>query len=180
MSNYAPDPGKEEIYNNLQNKTLSSVSAEDIQKLTDPTFIQSTNQDALISYNIVNEAAMRNGLPIPNSSAIQIKTITDNSTQEIFRPSIGEVWQLMGASFARTAGDGSSVYTLYLNDEDNNLVYWFYASSSDQNVSFSADGNFPDMPMYFDNNVFLAGAASNGASGGGIGGSWKIAVVRVR
>ena len=48
MSNpsYAPNPKKQPVYNNLQNKTLASVEAADIQKLTDPTFIQSSNQDA--------------------------------------------------------------------------------------------------------------------------------------
>ena len=168
------------IYDQLNTKTLGDVEAIDIQSLQDRVHIQKVNKEELETYNLINQATFRNGLPMPNSSAIQIKTITDNSIQEIFRPANGEVWQLIGASFTRTAGDGSSVYTMYLDDEDNNEVYWFYASSSDSNTAFSADSNYPDFPMYFDNNVFLTGAAGNGASGGGIGGSWKIAVVRVR
>lgn len=180
MGNYAPNPNTQDIYNQLATISLNDVTAEQIQKLTNPVTISSDNQDSLLTMNTVNRAAMRDGMPMPDTGAIQIKTISDNTTQEIFRPQVGEVWQLMGVSFQRTAGDGSSVYTMYICDDDGNEVYWFYASSSDTVVSFSADSNFPDFPMYYDNKMFLKGAASNGAGGGGIGGSWKIAVIRIR
>ena len=117
MSNYAPDPAKEEIYNNLQNKTLSSVSAEDIQSLTDPTFLQSTNQDALITYNTVNKAAMRDGRAMPGTMVITTNTVAyndnDNATEYeiVLTPQKGEVWQLLGAQSQASGGSvGASLY----------------------------------------------------------------------
>ena len=68
---------------------------------------------------------------------------------------------------------------IYVNDGSND-VYWFYASSSDTATAFSADSNFPDFPMYFDRGLYLSGGVSNGSGGGGIAGSWKVAVIRVR
>ena len=67
---YAPNEKKQQIYVNLQNKTLANVGAEDIEKLTDPTFLQATNQDALITYNTINKATMRDGSPMPQTSVI--------------------------------------------------------------------------------------------------------------
>ena len=136
MSNYAPDPTNEEIYNNLQNKTLSSVSAEDIQKLTDPTFLQSTNQDAIITYNIVNEAAMRDGQPMPGTSP-------------------GEVWVIQSASATITGRSGSIAHELIFTDQNNSRSFsWFYyGASSSGPLIFSTDADWFNRTTFDANQV---------------------------
>ena len=121
MSNYAPDPSFEKVYDNLQNKTLADVTAEDIQKLTDPTFIQATNQDALLTYNTINQAAMRNGSPIPKTQKIVEFTCDDSGSSNavVFTPSKGEVWSITSGSFASSGG--TSRLFLFLKDNVNTL-----------------------------------------------------------
>ena len=69
MTNYAPDPKKERIYSDLATIPLSEVTAEQIKTLTDPVTLSASNQDALITMNTVNKAAMRDGQIMPQSQA---------------------------------------------------------------------------------------------------------------
>ena len=156
MSNYAPDPANEEIYNNLQNKTLSSVSAEDIQKLTDPTFLQSTNQDAIITYNIVNEAAMRDGQPMPGTSIIIRAQCTDSGVAvEVKAPQPGEVWVIQSASATITGRSGSIAHELIFTDQNNSRSFsWFYyGASSSGPLIFSTDADWFNRTTFDANQV---------------------------
>ncbi len=115
--NYAPNPKNQQIYRNLQNKKLSDVTAKDLQQLTDPTFIQATNQDALLTYNIINQATMRDGGIMPNTGGIETKIQTDNTVYTTFRPPNGQVWKVMGLAAHNTATPtGSNVYNTFLSD----------------------------------------------------------------
>jgi hypothetical protein len=147
MSNYAPDPKKQLVYTNLQNKTLSDVSATDIQRLTDPTFIQATNQDALLTYNTINTAAFRNdSCPIPGTSKLIKATATDSNKTLLFTPNEGEIWQLLGATVLADSGPGETVtYYLYARHgvdgsgppEDEFDIYLGAESSGSTLVSLS-------------------------------------------
>ena len=130
MSDYAPDPQKEQVYTNLQNVTLSTVSANDIQKLTDPTFLQATNQDALLTYNLINQASMRDGQPMPNTQKIVQATYTDNGSNDFFIPGNGEVWMLIGGDTVTSGGTGT--INFQLKDEAGTLAMLFIASVNGQ------------------------------------------------
>lgn len=177
--NYAPDPNFEKVYTNLQNKTLGNVTAEDIQKLTDPTFIQATNQDALITYNLINQAAMRNGLPMPDSGILKNITVTENSTLTIFKPLVGEVFQLIGAS-ATTTGGAARFKLGLLSGETVELGAQFIeisdVSPSSTSQQFDFTGNTG--PLYLDNKVYLACNFSSMTAGETA--SCRVAVIRVR
>lgn len=130
MSDYAPDPKNQQVYTNLQNVTLSSVTANDIQKLTDPTFIQATNQDDLITYNIINQAAMRDGLPMPGTQRIVQTTYTDTGSNDFFVPGKSEIWQLIGGDTVTNGGTGT--INFQLKDEAGTLAMLFIASVNGQ------------------------------------------------
>mgnify|MGYP003133927834 CR=1 FL=1 len=153
MSNYAPDPKDEKVYRNLQNKTLSNVGAEDIQKLTDPTFIQATNQDALITYNIVNSAAMRDGLPIPGTSVLIEVSATDSGVQyEVKSPNDGEVWMIMNGQVFVTSPTGNIQHEFYYTDKNNSRsMMWYFTSSASSNLTLQADTDWTP-PFFFDSN----------------------------
>jgi len=129
MSNYAPDPLKEQVYTNLQNVTLSTVSANDIQKLTDPTFLQATNQDALLTYNLINQAMMRNdSAPLPNKG--QVVQTSGDSDRIQFRPAVGEVWKLNGGDILSTSG--TFTVGFQLRDAAGNIAFIGKSSSTGQ------------------------------------------------
>jgi len=132
MSNpsYAPNPKKQPVYTNLQNKKLSDVSGKDIQQLTDPTFIQASNQDALLTYNIINQAAMRDGLPMPDTQQIVQATYTDTGSNDFFIPQQGEVWLLVGGDTVTSGGTGT--INFQLKDASGTLAMLFIASVNGQ------------------------------------------------
>ena len=114
MSDYAPNPKKQLVYDNLQTKTLADVTALDIQRLTDPTFIQSSNQDALITYNIVNKAAMRDGNAMPLGGGISLLDQTGDDDYQDIRPPKGQVWSIQSMSVKNSATPtGSNTYFIY-------------------------------------------------------------------
>ena len=147
MSNYAPDPSKELIYGNLQHKTLSSLTASEVQTLTDPTFIQPDNQDALITYNLINRAAFRDDSGVIPGSSICVKaTVTDTNSVVAFTPAKGEVWQVMACSSEGSSAPSTSLtYYLYLKHgvlgtgppEDEIEIYVGAVSSGSTTVSLS-------------------------------------------
>ena len=190
MSNYAPDPKKEQVYVNLQNKTLANVTAEDIQRLTNPTFIQATNQDALITYNTVNKAAMRDGQIMPDSGGILTQTQTDGTVAIRFRPPVGEVWKVMGISIYNTATPtGSNSYYWYLSDPSTDLADLpsglrevFYSSFSSSSSLLGAETIFEEVfqPFYITNQMYIRmySNMSNVGAGGEV--DFRLAYMRVR
>lgn len=166
MSDYAPDPQKEQVYTNLQNVTLSSVTANDIQKLTDPTFIQATNQDALITYNLINKAAMRDGNIMPDKGGIETQIQTDNTLYVTVRPPKGEVWKIMGIAVHNTATPtGSNTYNTFLSDPITaaladvpsaaNDVYYSSVSSSSTNLLTETMFEEVFQPFFITNSMFI-------------------------
>jgi len=159
-NNYSPDPKKQAIYTNLQNFKLSNVTAKNIQQLTDPTFIQSTNQDALITYNTINKAAMRDGGPIPNTMKIVSTTISDNSRTVIFTVNKGEVYQLMTIGAVATNPSGDNAYQFFMGGTDTDglqalLKWYYYSTTNNTGPVFQGDADFPDMPMYYDESTTM-------------------------
>jgi len=168
MSNpsYAPNPKNQPVYNNLQNKKLSDVTAKDIQQLTDPTFIQANNQDDLITYNTINRAAMRDGNIMPDKGGIETQTQTDNTLYVTFRPPKGEVWKIMGIAVHNTATpSGSNTYNTFLSDPVTaalsdvpsavNDVYYSSVSSSSTNLLTETMFEEVFQPFFITNTMFL-------------------------
>ena len=161
MSEYAPDPNKQQVYENLQNKTLSNVSASDIQRLTDPTFIQATNQDALLTYNTVNQAAMRDGNPMPATSTIKLAQATDSGVAvDVFQPAKGEVWALQAGLASVSGGSGDITHALSWTDTTNSRSFiWYSMTNSGSTPILSNDTNWIN-DKYFDENIKLSYSAT--------------------
>ncbi len=154
MSNYAPDPKKERIYSDLATIPLSEVTANQIQTLTNPVTLSASNQDALISMNIVNKAAMRDGNAMPNTAKFVSVVVSDTDKEILFRPEAGELWILQGIGAAVSGGSGSRTFAAYLFDGTTELN-WLSLSSSGGNLTFTGEGEYHDVPLYFDHNMYV-------------------------
>jgi len=154
--NYAPNPKKQQVYRNLQNKKLSEVTAKDIQQLTDPTFIQATNQDSLITYNIINKAAMRNGLPIPDTQKIEAQTFTSAGYRNYLTPIKGEVFLIMGVSVASVTNlTGNVTIEVDINDGTNRALLFDYATSSSSDFPVIESGAMSPIYLTYPNTLRL-------------------------
>ena len=130
MSNYAPDPKKERIYSDLATIPLSEVTAEQISTLTNPVTLSALNQDALITMNTVNKAAMRDGQPMPETQKLVQTTYTDNGSNDFFVPGAGEVWILVGGDTVTSGGTGT--INFQLKQSDGKVALLFIASVNGQ------------------------------------------------
>ena len=130
MSNYAPDPKKERIYSDLATIPLSEVTSLQINTLTNPVTLSASNQDALITMNIVNKAAMRDGQPMPETQKLVQATYTDNGSNDFFVPSKGEVWILVGGDTVTSGGTGT--INFQLKQSDGKVALLFIASVNGQ------------------------------------------------
>ena len=142
------------IFSNLNPKTLSTVSAQDINTTTRNVHIERRNLEALKTTVLVNEATMRNGSPIPGTGSIKTVDVTDNARTILFTPEAGETWVLNSISADVTNVGGTCTYTFFMSD-GTTLVRWFYYQSAGASPVFQSDADFPDMPMYFDVNITL-------------------------
>jgi len=190
MSNYAPNPEAQDIYKGLAQQKLSDVTGSQIQNLTDPVFIQAENQDRLITMNIINEAAMRDGGIMPDEGTILTQTQTSGSVAIEFRPPKGEVWKVMGISIYNTeTPTGSNSYYWYLStpetaiaDLPSGLREVFYSSFSSSSSLLGAETIFEEVfqPFYITNTMYIRmySNMSNVGTGGNV--DFRLAYMRVR
>tara|TARA_R110002020_G_scaffold85532_1_gene211029 strand:+ start:63 stop:587 length:525 start_codon:yes stop_codon:yes gene_type:complete len=169
------------IYKQLNTKTLKSVTASDIQSLTDPTHIEFNNQFDFERYNLINKAVMRDGSPMPNTMKIVSTTVTDNTLTTAFSVNKGEVYQLMTVGATVTSPSGANTYEFFMTGTNtagvSKPIKWYYLSTSNNTEPvFQSDEDFPDMAMYFDENVtfqFKVGGSYTDAT-------ISVAMIRVR
>lgn len=153
MSNYAPNPEAQDIYKGLAQQKLGDVTGSQIANLTDPVFLQAKNQNDLITMNIINEAAMRNGLPMPDTQKIIQTTYTSTGDDAIFfQPPRGEVWMLVGGDTLGSGGTGTINWSL--KDDSGTLALLFISSINGQEpIGDNSTGL--KYPIYVSNTNFL-------------------------
>jgi hypothetical protein len=167
------------IYEQLNTKTLSNVSAEEIMNITDKTHIQFQNEYDLERYNLINKATYRDGNIMPDKGGIESQIQTDNTLYVTFRPPKGEVWKIMGIAVHNTATPtGSNTYNTFLSDPVTaalsdvpsavNDVYYSSVSSSSTNLLTETMFEEVFQPFYITNTMFLrlGSTMSNVGAGG--------------
>jgi len=190
MSNYAPNPKKQSIYEGLAQKKLSELTGTEIALFTDPTFVQAENQDALFTYNVINKAAMRDGGIMPDTGGILTKTQTDDGIAIEFRPPVGEVWKVMGISIYNTVTPtGSNNYYWYLSSPETALANLpsglrevFYSSFSSSSTLLGAETIFEEVfqPFFITNQMYIRMYSSMANVGTGAEVDFRLAYMRVR
>jgi len=146
------------IYDQLNTKTLGDVEAIDIQSLQDRVHIQKVNKEELETYNLINKAAMRDGGPMPGGIKIVTTTVTDNPTVVGFTVEQGEVYQLVTIGASAESPSGQNDYRFFQSGTNTdgtevNINWFIYSTSNNTAPVFQADADFPDMPMFYDENT---------------------------
>lgn len=138
------------LFENLTSKTLSTVSATNIDALTRDVHIEKTNQEALFATVLVNEATMRDGSFIPGTgNIVSTDAITDNGTTVVvFQPADGEVWQVIAMS-QTPVGSGSHRTIGALYDGTASVELW------DNTASGTAEQLEYSEPLFIDSSMYL-------------------------
>ena len=142
-----------DIWDNLNTTKLGDDPGQIINTQTRNIHLERNNKALLEDVNTINEATFRSGGgPIPGTGVIKAVTVTDNTRTDLIRPNAGELWVLNSISADVTNVGGTCTYTFFM-DDGTNIIRWFYYQSAGASPVFQADADFPDMPMYFDENI---------------------------
>ncbi len=100
----------DEYWAELNTVKLSDNDATTIQAQANPTHIQADNIGRLASIKLVNDASMRDGLPIPSTGVVQqVSTSTSGEKVLVHTPNGGEVWTIQFISVESIAGGSGNV-----------------------------------------------------------------------
>lgn len=142
------------IYEQLNTKKLSNVTAAEVMNITDKTHIQFQNEFDLERYNLINQALYRDGMPMPNTQRIVQATYTDTGSNDFFVPGIGEIWVLCGGDTVSSGGTGSINWQL--KDEAGTIAMIFQTSISGQEpIGQNSTNNNLMTPIYISNKNYL-------------------------
>lgn len=170
---FAPPPKDSSLYQQLESTTLQTLTADQLDTIRAKTFSQGTdgNEDEYRRLLLLGLAAdkLSTSGPIPGTGKIVATSIAaGGATSEIiFRPDEGEVWQITGAT---TNAMGASRVELHLNNGSALVEIGAETAAATQ---FDPDGW---NPVYIDNNVYLSYFISGLTSTT----SFNVAFIRVR
>ena len=157
----------EHIYSNLNTFTLGgdeAASAANVSTMTNAIHIQDSNEEALITANIINDALFRSdGGPIPGTGEVKASAVVPDNTRTIVdfggvngAPRQGEVWELTALNAIRTSLSSSSYVYIYINDEVNSrLMQVFAGTSASATFMLQDDGSMPENNLTLDENCTL-------------------------
>ncbi len=148
----------ENIFSNLNPKTLGDVSATEINRTTRDVHIERKNLDALKTTVLVNKATFReDGGPIPGT--LVIRQVVSNDSGAKFNLDFveaGEVWILYGFSVADMSGrSGSCTHEVFVADRNNSLTCEIIDYSASSSVFPMHENNWMG-PLYVDANAYIA------------------------
>lgn len=155
------------LFENLTTKTLSTVSASNIDALTRDIHLEKKNLDALHTTVLVNDASMRDGQPIPGSCSIKTVTVSDDTRTTLFEPEAGSVYviQSITVNWTSKTGDGALILYQYDSTAGNiTQLLWLNNTSTGSVVTtLNADSEF-NWPIIVDENCYLQVLAGNDAN----------------
>ena len=146
------------IWNQLNTKTIADNPGTEIQVQSNPVHLQEQNRLELSDIKLINDATMRSGQFIPGTGNMDEITLTDSESgvkTVLVSCQKGEVKQVNLIGGVRSGGSADVTYQMYMRQEGKTDLSWFFYRSSDSGILFTGDANYPDYPVYVDENVSL-------------------------
>lgn len=178
----ADPPEKSRLYEELKSKTAlpggsGAITADLIDNLKNATFVDADNEDQLRRLLLISLATGAGSIsgPLAGTSKFVSVTVTDTNKATLFQPGVGEVWQLMGIGAVVSGGSGTRTFAAYIFDGATELN-WLSVSSSGGNLTFTGEGEYPDAPFFFTEDLYCR-VQSTGTFDSV---QYNMAVVRVR
>ncbi len=172
---FARPPKDSALYQQLESTTLETLTADQLDTIKAKTFSQGTdgNEDEyrrLLLLGLASDKLSSAG-PIPETGVIKTVTATSDSTETVFRPSAGEVFQLTSADATAIGGTVRFKFQMYDGSSTIEII--------DQSITSSTTPiDITTVPLIIDNNVYLRVNIS-GISGGESG-SVNVSFIRTR
>ena len=140
----------------MNTKTIGEVPSTDIATLQEPVHLQASNKELLGDINLINQATFRDGRYIPGTGEIEEVTILDSGVKTTLAScNKGEVKEVNVIGGFRTGGTADVTYQFYLSQTGKTDLNWFFDRTDISGILFTDDSNYPNYPIYIDENVSL-------------------------
>ena len=154
------------LFENLTTKTLSTVSASNIDALTRDIHLEKANQQALLATVLVNDASMRDGSPIPGTGVVTSVNFAADTTghQDVWRPNPGEVYLVSTISVKPDGGTNSTNLSMSLENANGDRAILDAATGT---ISAGTVIDIVNGPLYLSYDCFLQtyiGTNNNGTT----------------
>tara|TARA_R100001463_G_scaffold56168_2_gene108179 strand:- start:563 stop:1117 length:555 start_codon:yes stop_codon:yes gene_type:complete len=182
LPNAKPDPEDSNVYKQLSSIKASDLTRSQLDVIRDPLFLNDESEDVLRRIALIglvtDQLSFSGAIPRTAQQAVSSVTFSGSATviQELFKPSVGEVWVYNHAS-VRMQG-GSSGITLFLGNDPststNNVMLGQETSTGVQ--PFDLVGQ--QSPIYITSDQYLI--ASHYSLASGESSEVRVSVIRVR
>ena len=187
----APPPKTSRVYQQFAGKLLSTISSTNFDTVKDPVYIDRNSEDEIRRLNLIGQATNMQSQsgPMPETSkVVSTGDLADTGTVSVFRPEVGEVWQLMAMSLDPNGSNAAHRGIGYLVDfssltnpaDPTNLSNAKFVEIFDVSLSTSAESLTYDTPLYLDRNTYFALNVVTLDTAAGDTLALKIACIRVR
>ena len=146
------------IWDQLNTKTIGDNAGTEIQVQSNPVHLQEQNRQDLTDIKLINDATLRSGQFIPGTGNIEEVTLTDGDSgvkTVLVSCEKGEVKQINLIGGVRSGGSADVTYQMYLRQTGKTDLNWFFFRTTDSGILFTGDSNYPDYPIFIDENVSL-------------------------
>ena len=154
---YAPPPKESKVYRDLKNLKVADVTGTQLISLKDGVYAQGVDgaEDEMRRLKLLGEVSNQQSSSGPISMEIVQTTITGTSYNDI-KPTESGIYQLQAIGAVMSNMSGTSKWGLYYGtDADQDLLQWYYMTTTDSTVIFTSDANFYEFPMYYSKDCWL-------------------------
>ena len=152
-----PDPKKANIYEQFSSIKASDLTRSQLDIVRDPLFLNAESEDVLRRIKLIGEVTdqLSTSGPIPRTQKIIQATYTSTGDDaDFFKPSVGEVWQLVGGDTLGSGGTGSIQWQL--KDSDGKVALIFQTSVNGQEpIGQNSTNNNLLQPVYITSDNWL-------------------------
>lgn len=160
---FAGDPDESKVYQSLKSELLTELTSTQFETLRNGMFAEGINglEDEYRRLLLLGMASNTYGFgPIAATAQVVSRVVDANETsQTIFTPSSGEVWQVIGGSLS---GAAARLFLFYA-DNVNGISY----EAADESITAGQNNplDFFGTPMFIDENISLKQSISGSPTG---------------
>jgi len=154
---YAPPPKESKVYTDLKNLKVADVTSTQLISLKEGVYAQGVDgaEDEMRRLKLLGEVSNQQSSSGPISLHHVTETHSSAAETAIVPPDEG-MYQLQALDAEVTNSGGTLKFDLYFGDaSDATVCFWYYMTSTDAGIIFTADANWPQFPVYFSKDMWL-------------------------
>jgi len=154
-----PTPDKANIYEQFSNIQASDLTRSQLDVIRDPLYLNSQSEDVLRRILLVGQVTDQLSLsgPIPRTATLVQESFTSATPGDtiIFKPGVGEVWQLNSGDILHTGTAGTITFNFSLTDGTNKTFLGSASTTGQEPIGNDLAPDLLNKPIYITSDMYL-------------------------